>query len=382
MIKGKIPNPKSQIPTWCRFATFFIFFLLAIITWQQNCYSTEARALWITRYQMDSKKKIDNFVNEAKKNGVNMLFVQVLGRGVAYYDSKLMPKQNFGFDPLAYTVEKSHSKGIKIHAWLNAYYVWSNPVPPSDPMHIVNMHPEWIMKGEDGMKFLNPLIPDAADFLFDTYLEVANNYNVDGIHFDYIRFPGIVSGFDADRSYAYGIKYGIDPEELLSSRKFAKARYGNTKYFRLVRDVISYKCYAVTDLVERISLGIKSLGRNIEVSAAVFPDISIAKDDYGQDWSKWLNDGTVDFVVPMIYTEKMQRVHKLISKYNVIDADKRIIIGLGAYKVSSKGIVDQINIYRKLSKNNKSLTGFCLFSYDSIVEKPLYLEKVRKNAFR
>ena len=151
-----------------------------MIFWRANCSYAEIRAMWVTRYQMDSRQKIDNFIEKAKENGFNTLFVQVLGRGVAFYDSKLIPKVKLDFDPLAYTVEKAHNKKIKIHAWINAYFVWSANEAPTYESHVVNLHPDWLLSVNNS-KFLDPSNEEVKKYLYDVYMEVAQKYNVDGI---------------------------------------------------------------------------------------------------------------------------------------------------------------------------------------------------------
>ena len=105
------------------------------------------RALWVVRDHVTSKKNIDEVIKFAVNNNYNHLFVQIRGRGDAYYSSKLVPRShllvNSNFDPLEYIITKVRGTNIKIHAWLNTYYLWSSPRRPSQDDHILLNHPAW-----------------------------------------------------------------------------------------------------------------------------------------------------------------------------------------------------------------------------------------------
>jgi len=81
--------------------------------------------MWVVRDHIISKEKIDTVLEFAKKNNYNHLFVQIRGRGDAYYKSQLVPRSHLltktDFDPLAYILIKGHETNIKIHAWFNVY---------------------------------------------------------------------------------------------------------------------------------------------------------------------------------------------------------------------------------------------------------------------
>ena len=63
-------------------------------------------------------------------------------------DSKLVPKSHLlmdnNFDPLAYVISKTKDLDLRIHAWLNVYYLWSSPFKPNQKDHLLLTKPEWI----------------------------------------------------------------------------------------------------------------------------------------------------------------------------------------------------------------------------------------------
>ena len=78
---------------------------------------------------MISKEKIDQAMAFAYSSGYNNVFVQVRGRGDASYNSNIITKYHKiedDFDPLAYALLLGKSYGIKVHAWVNTYILWSS----------------------------------------------------------------------------------------------------------------------------------------------------------------------------------------------------------------------------------------------------------------
>ena len=99
----------------------------------------EIRAMWVVRDSMTSPQKIKNAVALAKKYGFNTLFVQVRGRGDAFYTSQYEPRAeqlahtSGDFDPLEVAVSEGHKAGLEVHAWLNTFLVWHSRRNPYSP---------------------------------------------------------------------------------------------------------------------------------------------------------------------------------------------------------------------------------------------------------
>ncbi|MFA5105291.1 MAG: family 10 glycosylhydrolase [Candidatus Margulisiibacteriota bacterium] len=334
--------------------------------------------MWITRFQLDSKQKIDNFVKTAQKYRFDTLFVQVVGRGQAYYDSEAIPKMKLDFDPLAYTVEKSHSAGLKVHAWLNAYYVWSSSEVPSDPTHVVILHPDWIVRSSSNMKFLDPSKKEVKKYLCDMYVEVAEKYDVDGIHFDYIRYDVAYDGLDIESRRSFSNAYWLDPFFIVHYPQSVKDYYGVQGYKKLRKQWIEYKCRQVNELVRDASKEIRLANKGIKISAAVYQDISVAVEGKGQNWPVWLKLGWIDFAVPMIYSKDVDVVKRRTQESAKAAGRGRILVGLGAYLVSPEDFGAQFAIYRNMKKKYKVINGFSLFSYDAISSEAPYFDKTKK----
>jgi uncharacterized lipoprotein YddW (UPF0748 family) len=202
---------------------------------QSSSRAEEVRAMWVVRTALVSPQSVSRVVELAAENGFNTLIVQVRGRGDAYYLGGLEPRaevleeQPPDFDPLAQILAEAHRAGIAVHAWLNTFFCWSGDKPPKAPNHVVNAHPEWLLRDADGKvviqpgdevegAYLDPAHPNARRFVHDVFLDVASRYNVDGVHFDFVRYPSAdigYSDYDLERLPSLcGPKTAAGPGEL------------------------------------------------------------------------------------------------------------------------------------------------------------------------
>lgn len=68
---------------------------------------------------------------------------------------------------------------------------------------LLNTHPEWVCTVNEGA-YLNPAIPEAADYVVQGVAELVQNYAVDGIHFDDYFYPTTDPSIDAAQFAASG----------------------------------------------------------------------------------------------------------------------------------------------------------------------------------
>lgn len=367
----------------------------------------EARAFWVVRDKITSRQKIRHIVATAKENNFNTLIVQIHGRGDAYYHSKIDPRaedladQDPAFDPLAYFLEQGHAVGLEIHAWINAIYIWSKATPPVDQGHVLHRHPEWLMwddedrsvadydqrdiarKGIEG-QFLDPSKDEVLDYLLSVYLEVATNYPVDGIHFDYIRYPGVHFGYSEAFCRRFQEQQGVDPR-ILSDPVKEYAPEGHLLANQPILDRWNYIHYAqwnrakadrITELVRRVSREVRKVRPHIKISAAVFPDPGTAYWRVSQDWRAWLAEGLVDIICPMAYSGDPELVARRISSALESANGKLIYAGLGAWHKDPSQILEEIARVRELG-----VQGIVLFAFNPVAKKAGYLETLRDKAF-
>jgi len=355
----------------------------------------EVRALWVARTSLTSPDAVQALVQQAAAAGFNTLFVQVRGRGDALYRSPLEPPPEFlsdqpGFDPLQSVITAAHARGLAVHAWVNAYFVWDAADPPRDPRHLVNANPEWLAVPRalgrelyhrdprdpeylrrltdyvaanidvvEGL-YTSPSHPRVQQRLQRVWIDLATGYDLDGIHHDFIRFA--TSAYDYSRSALQQFQTWVRPlvdaegyEELAAAARddpYAFAEALPELWDRFRRDSIS-------DLVRRVYRDVKGRRPHLVVSAAVLPDWRSAAGWQFQDWSSWLAAGSIDVAVPMAYTGDDEQFRGWIdAALATAGAPGRVWAGVGAYRNPVAGTVRQITLARA-----SGVGGIAVFSY-------------------
>ena len=375
-----------------------------------GCVVHEGRGIWVVRYRLNSPALLDQIVDDAYGGKFNLLFVQVHGRGDAYYRSRFVPRSEVlaeappEFDPLYYVLQRGHDDGLQIHAWMNALYVWPYPPPyPLSPQHVVNNHPEWLVVDEVGRTlaqyddneragesseglYLDPANPMVRQYFREVCKEVTEEYDVDGIHLDFIRYPGPRWGFNREPVEAFMRRWGVDPR-LLS------VWVQNTMPERCIKKELPlhlrwqyyyYSLWAeqksryVTEMVKDVHLAVKSAKPQAILSAAVFPDPQVAYYLKGQDWPTWMHEGYLDLIVPMAYHGDQYRVMAQMAEARRRTQGRVVFAGLGAW------IKDPDHIRREVKGLKEiGVDGFSYFSYQGMRDQDeTYIKQIKHSLHR
>lgn len=382
---------------------------------------SEVRALWVVRTTLTSPEKIRTMVQSAKDNGFNTLIVQVRGRGDAFYRSSREPRaaelkdQSSEFDPLAVTLAEAKPRGLKVHAWLNTSLLANLDALPTDSKHVYNRHPEWLAvprpvaaelyrmsprdpryrarivewskanRGELEGVYTGPANAKVREHIYKIWMDVLKNYEVDGLHFDYVRFAS--PDFDYSRTSLDKFRKWLEP-------KLSKEERSQLRQSSKLNPLAAPETYAdkfgefqreqITMLVERIYRAVKKQKPQVTVSAAVFANYENAYTRRFQDWRRWLSMGILDVACPMAYSTDTAIFQKQIeiATASAHAAGRRVWAGIGAYRIPSESTVEKINAARALGSD-----GIILFSYDFTVRPSElnpggdYLGRVRRSAF-
>lgn len=357
----------------------------------------EIRAVWVDAFHegIRSPAEAQALVAAASRAGLNTLFVQVRRRGDALYASPHEPPLDDpafdpAFDALAHIVELAHRAGLKVHAWINAMPLWRDEAPPRDARHVFNRHGAsaqgdalWLTAAPDGsMKFpvgyfLDPGHPAAAAHLATVYLDIATRYGVDGIHFDYIRYPE-TEGPTPVQGAAVGYNAVNLARFQRAHRRSDVPPPGDAQW-------IAWRRAQVTALVRRVYLEAKAVKPALVVSAALIPwgQPPAADDRFHesapmqrvfQDWQGWLRDGLLDLAVPMNYArETDDRVRTWFDGWMAFEkrnaSGRHLAIGLGAYRNTPAHTIAQVGRARAPEGGHRA-QGVSFFSYAVPVTAP------------
>ena len=358
----------------------------------------EFRGLWVVRYSLTDREKVMRAVRTAVDGRLNALLVQVRGRGDSFYRSRVAPRADSlsesDFDPLAVLVEEGHRAGLEVHAWVNVYLTW-HPTEqrPESSRHIFLRHPEWFMRSIDGIdmgrleldgvdlvkrgvegRYLSPGNPEVRIHLLEVIEEIVENYDIDGIHLDYVRYPNIHYDYNPAVRAEFTRRFGFDPVELKSA-KTAPGCESNVTDARTVWE--KWRGEQVSVLVGQVHELIARMKPDVRLSAAVKPDIESAYTQYGQDWIGWSNEGLLDFVVPMFYVGSTAQIEAQMTEARKRVKEGRLYAGIGLFNQEAGETVAQIDIARR-----SGFQGVVLFSVDGFVQQHDLMGELTRGPFR
>jgi uncharacterized lipoprotein YddW (UPF0748 family) len=317
---------------------------------------------------------VDSLLARAALAGANGVVVQVVGRAEAYYASEVLPPADFRGteDPLRYLVARARPMGMEVHAWINAFLVWSAPRPPSDSSHVVLAHPEWLMTDRSGrstMEYsraeadraglvgatLSPAEPGVRELLGAVAEEVAAGYAVDGIHLDYIRYPGTAFGFEPRARALFSFHSGEDP----LGGGYPRGRVSEATAAEWSR----WRSEMVTETVETVSAAVRGTDPFIELSAAVIADPWAAEGSYSCPWRDWLEEGLLDLAFPMAYATDPRAASRLARMDTEVEPD-RIVYGIACYNQPLANAWDAAELALQ-----RGAAGVCVFSLGAMDDR-------------
>lgn len=373
--------------------------------------------MWVLRTSLTSRQSITSLVRHARENGFNTLFVQVRGRGDAYYRGGLEPlpaaleRQPDSYDPLAVVTESARAAGIQVHAWVNVNLVSSAVQLPTTRDHLVYRHPEWLMVPRDLAQELAAVPTDSPAYLGTlarwtrqqsadveglytspvhtaagahveaVVRDLVKRYAIDGIHFDYARYP--TERFDYSKAAIAEFRAAIRPQLDDTLRRTLDA--GTQVDLFAYPDALpeawrTFRVDRMTRLMTRLGHAARAERPALQVSVAAAPDRQEALDRRLQDWGTWLSAGIVDALAPMAYTQEPDRFAEQIAAAREIAGSRAVWAGIGAYRLSAAQTIENIETARRLGAS-----GVILFSYDSLINPretaPDYLPTIGRTAF-
>jgi uncharacterized lipoprotein YddW (UPF0748 family) len=353
----------------------------------------ELHGLWVVRTALVSPPAVDQAVDEAAEAGFNALFVQVRGRGDAFYRSALVPRSTLlerqpkEFDPLARLMARARARGMQVHGWVNVLLAahFGQPLPRG---HVLEKHPDWAMvpksvataalvasgarrlqlilqagraEGDVEGYYLSPAVPQVGDHLEAVVRELVREYRLDGLHLDFIRYPGPT--YDYSKAALEGFRRSGGGTDLLGGPERNPAGWDD------------YRRQLATALATRLCDAARRARPGIVISAAVVPDEAQAVHHKFQDWPRWLAAGLLDAICPMTYTPDNEIFRQQLEwARERAGAARPVWAGIAAYRLDVAGIVEKISLARR-----SGASGVVLFSHESLL--PGDLRRLREEAF-
>jgi uncharacterized lipoprotein YddW (UPF0748 family) len=323
----------------------------------QTSRSNEFRAFWCHQAYGVDGLSWDQALERLATNGFTAIFPNQLWGGLAFYPSRVLPVSREVArrgDAVAQCLEAARKYGLQMHVWKVNWNLGGNvPVEFRDRLARENR----LQKGRDGsgQPWLCPSHPANQRLEVDSMVELAQRYDLDGIHFDYIRYP------DGSHCFCSGCRTRF--EKLVGSplKEWPKEVLEPGK---LRHQWLDWRRSHITTVVRQVSEQARSVRPGIKISAAVFPNWAADRDSVAQDWKLWCEKGWVDFVCPMDYTESRGRFANLVSRQKEWVGRTPFYPGIGVSASSSRlpieEVIEQIEVTRR-----QGTGGFIIFNYGS-----------------
>lgn len=319
----------------------------------------EIRAVWLTSvYGLDwpskpanssaaikaQQEELTDILNSLEDANFNLVFVQARMRGDVMFASDIEPfAKTFsgkygvspGYDPLRFVIDECHKRGMECHAWFVTFPVGTErSVREQGKLSVVKKHPK-LVKRHKGEWYLDPGVPGTSDYILSLVKELVTGYDLDGIHFDYIRYPDQANTFPDKAEHT---KYG---------KKQSLSNWRRDNINRLVTKIYD-EVKALKPWVQVSSSPLGKYNRIEKVPNAGWT----AYETVFQDPQKWLMEGKHDMVVPMMYYLH-DNFFPFVDDWTQNCNGRLIVPGLGAYRIDSSeadwslsDLTDQIDYSR------------------------------------
>ena len=334
--------------------------------------TNEFRGYWVDVFHPGilSSNEVNTLINTLRSANCNAVIAEVRARGNAYYNGSPYEPKGPGitpssFDPLAELLSKGHdaSNGkqrIEVHAWMVTYK--TSGTQPSSWMHKQ-------YNGTLSTSEYDPGHPSVQERVYNVAMDIVSRYDVDGLNFDYVRYPEMTELGPTLWGY----------NDVTVAR--FNARFGRSGLPEPTDPVWNqFRRDQVTSLVRKIYLNVMAIKPWVKISADTitwnpspaniteWTNSARAYNDVLQDWRSWMEEGILDFSVPMNYYRHgaLDYAQDYMNWMNFAKDNKygrHTVIGPGVYLNFATNVITQFRLTRDPSPNGNFAEGVCGYSY-------------------
>jgi uncharacterized lipoprotein YddW (UPF0748 family) len=375
----------------------FLFLLLQITGFLPlPAHASPRFGLWVEaegeNQPFRSRSEYDDFVAFTDNKNFSDLYCQVYRGGRSWYPSMLADDTPYrlaraqGMDPLGQTIKQAHSRGQRVHAWVNVLRVNRIEAPllrivGTEALQVDSYGNTALNYDDDGYApgnlvssfrletpgvWLDPSSQKARQFIVEVIRDIVITYpDIDGVHLDMARYPATMSigGSSSPRP-----DFGYSKQSVNGFYEFAgkPAPIVSAQLNSTLRKSPAWSAWRraqVTLLVFEIKEMLNEIAPEVELSAAVMASPERAYSEVFQDWTEWLKGGVLDTAIPMSYS-KDNNVVAQYSHFAVTSASRnQVLIGLGAWLM--KGNPSQLAAQGRIALR-AGAKGVVLFSYSNL----------------
>ena len=251
------------------------------------------------------KAELVALYDQAVDRGLNSVIVQVRPTADTFWPSDLEPWSRYltgtpdgdpGYDPLEFAVAEAHARNLEFHAWFNPYRVSMSTdrtqLAPDSP---AARHPEWV-HAYGGKLYYDPGLPQVRALTEEVILEVVEEYDVDGVHFDDYFYPYPVAGQEFPDDATFAAHRGDFPD---TPEGRADWRRSNTDLLiseldEQIHDAKPWVKFGVSPFAVWRNAGTDPEGSATTAGAETY-------DDLYADTRRWVREEWLDYVAPQVY---------------------------------------------------------------------------------
>ncbi len=328
----------------------------------------EFRGVWIaTVVNLDwpksqtpsiQKQELIDMLDNLRKSGFNAVIFQVRPECDAFYQSNYEPWSYYltgqqgkapspYYDPLQFAIDEAHKRGMELHAWFNPYRaVRAIGDYPISSEHVSVRHPEWIIT-KGSFKSLDPGLPAVRNYVTEVIMDVVENYDVDGVHFDDYFYPEGMT--DADDQTTF---------DTYPNGFTDRGDWRRNNVNLLVAQVFN----AIQDTKPYVKFGISPAG----IWKNGVPSGIYGRSAYSAiycDALAWLQQKTVDYINPQCYWEfgGDQDYAKLISWWATQANGRHVFSGNAGYRINSSFTAEELPNQIRYNRNTAHIEGSVIF---------------------
>lgn len=350
----------------------------------------EQRSVWLDRGTIianQKKEEMSRLLDKLKAAGINTIYFETNNAGYTMYPSKIArqnPQLEGGFDIFGYTLSEAQRRGMEFHAWLWIFNVGNerhNPIIGKEtdfPGPVLSSNKfSWALASKSGSLlalnqheyWLDPSLGQTRKYMKDLIYELAGNYAIDGLQYDYIRYPFNMTpnemGFDWEGRLRFERETGLSLDRL---------DQGGREVWQ------AWRIAQINSFVQETSLSLRKMRPGIRLSAAVygFPR-RLRCANVQQDWETWVKEGWLDTVNPMTYKEENKEFTIIANNCREYSEDKALVFpGISIRQLDTAGFIEQLDSARAVGTLGS--TFFAVAQLDDKKLELLRLGPYRKQA--
>ena len=294
--------------------------------------------------------------------------------------SKVESQKSKAWDPLEWTIEEAHKRGMEVHVWLNPYRVTLAKTDTSAicANHIWRKHRDWFWEYNKQWYF-DPGLEQTREWICTIVQDIVQRYDIQAVHMDDYFYP-----------------YPAGKQQLPDTKTFEQAPRGFNNINDWRRDNVNLAIKAISETIreckDSVEFGISPFGvwrnNNVDSTGSATRAGITNYDDLYADIRLWIQKGWIDYVMPQLYWE----IGKKVADYEVLahwwanevrGTSCKLYIGMAPYRLveSQKSKVEssksnpwatgnEIKRQMDLNRTIPEISGECFYSTRPLLRNP------------